>query len=90
MNTPLIKAMLAGAIMLNAWAIAVFFIRFWRKTRDRLFAWFAVGFILLGIERITLISAPTETNFPVYLIRLAAFLLFICGIVDKNRARPTR
>ena len=83
-----IKAMLAGAIMLNAWAIAVFFLRFWRKTCDRLFAWFSVAFILLGIERIDMVCFPGEPYFPVYLIRLAAFLLIICAILDKNRSRP--
>lgn len=90
MNISLVKAMLAGAIMLNAWAIAVFFVRFWRKTHDRLFAWFAVAFILLGIERVTISSVPDETYFPVYFIRLVAFLVIICAIFDKNRSRPSR
>ena len=89
MNIPIIKAMLAGAAMLNACAIAVFFLRFWRKTRDRLFAWFAVAFILLGIERISILFLGAETYFPVYFIRLAAFLLIICGILEKNRSGST-
>lgn len=83
----MIKAMLAGAIMLNAWAISVFFMRFWKKTRDRLFAWFAVAFILLGIERATTIGFAGETHFHVYLIRLVAFLLIIFAIGEKNKKR---
>jgi hypothetical protein len=81
------KTMLAGAIMLNAWAISVFFIRFWRKTRDRLFAWFALAFILLGVERVLIIMSSGEAYFHVYLVRLVAFLLIIFAVWDKNRAR---
>lgn len=83
----MIKAMLSGAIMLNAWAISLFFLRFWKKTRDRLFAWFAVAFILLGIERVTTVALPGESHFHVYLIRLAAFLVIIFAILEKNRQR---
>ena len=88
MKDPLvIRAALAGAIMLNAWAIAVFFLRFWKKTGDRLFGWFAACFTLLGIERISIMSFPEEVHFRVYLIRLAAFLMIIFAILDKNRKR---
>jgi len=83
----MIKAMLSGAIMLNAWAISVFFLRFWKKTHDRLFAWFALAFNLLGIERITIVAIPGESHFHVYLIRLVAFLLIIFAIWDKNRKK---
>lgn len=81
----MLKSMLAGAIMLNAWAIALFFVRFWKRTRDRLFGWFAVAFLLMGIERISIACLAGESHFHVYLIRLAAFLLIIFAIWDKNR-----
>ena len=48
----MLKSMLAGAIMVSAWAISVFFFRFWRKTGDRLFGLFSASFLLLGLERI--------------------------------------
>jgi hypothetical protein len=86
----MIKAMLSGAIMLNAWAISVFFLRFWKKTHDPLFAWFAVAFILLGIERISIVALPGEAYFHVYLIRLAAFLLIIFAIGQKNKSAAGR
>lgn len=79
------KAMLAGAIMVSAWAIFVFFVRFWRKTRDRLFAFFASGFLLLGIERVSIVMLSAELEFFPYLLRLCAFLLILFGILDKNR-----
>ena len=83
---PTLRAMLAGAIMLNAWAIALFFMRFWRKSHDRLFAWFALAFLLLGIERVVMVTFPGEAHFQVYLVRLLAFLFIIYGIWDKNRS----
>jgi hypothetical protein len=84
----MLKPMLAGAIMLNAWAISLFFLRFWKKTRDRLFVWFAIAFLLLGIERISIVWLPGESHFHVYLLRLAAFLLIIFAIWDKNQRGP--
>ncbi len=71
--------------MVSAWAISVFFLRFWRKTRDRLFGYFAVSFLLLGIERVSILVTEGEARSLVYLIRLGAFLLIIFAIIDKNR-----
>ena len=87
---PMFKAMLAGAIMVTACAIAVFFLRYWTKTRDRLFAFFALSFLLLGIERVSMVMVHAEKHTLVYLIRLAAFLLIIFAIVDKNRRKEKR
>ena len=78
--------MLAKAIMLNAWAISVFFLRFWKRTRDRLFLWFAMAFLLLGIEWLG-ISAVNDARFHLYLIRLLAFLMIIYAIWEKNRGK---
>lgn len=61
----MIKPMLAGAIMVSAWAIAVFFLRFWRKSSDRLFAFFAAAFLLLGIERVTIEAFRTRYSEPI-------------------------
>jgi hypothetical protein len=85
----MIKAMLAGAIMVNAWAIGVFFWRFWRKTGDWLFWCFAAAFFLLGVERVALVLWQGEGSAYVYLIRLCAFILIAAAIVGKNlRRRP--
>ena len=83
----MLNAMLAGAIMVCAWAIALFFLRFWKRTHDRLFAFFAPAFLLLGIERVVIVSVEVETRPFIYLIRLLAFLLILFAIWDKNR-RP--
>jgi hypothetical protein len=85
MNLSLIKSLLAGATMLAAWTIAFFFWRFWHKTRDRLFVFFALAFLLLGIERLCLGLAIGLAESYFYLFRLCAFLIIIYAIIDKNK-----
>jgi hypothetical protein len=78
---------LNGAIVFGFWIAALFFLRFWRSTRDRLFALFSFSFFLLGCERIVvaLLTNLGEFHFSVYFIRLLAFGMIIFGIVQKNR-----
>lgn len=81
--------LISGAMMMCCWVAALFFVRFWSKTGDRLFAAFAWAFALMGVERLVLglYSRPNEAHLSVYLVRLVAFLLLIMAIVDKNRGR---
>ena len=78
-----------GAIVMGYAVAGLFFLRFWRQTRDRLFLIFAVSFWLLGAQRLALAltaqMAESQTAF--YMIRLFAFLLILLAIVDKNRGR---
>ena len=79
---------LLGAIGMASLVASLFFARFWRATRDRFFLFFAASFCLEGINRFAIGAyagiAEDEPTF--YLIRLAAFLLIIVAIVDKNRS----
>ena len=79
---------LSGAVMLGCAAIALFFLRSWRRTGDRLFGFFALAFGLLAVERwvLALLSAAHELRYSVYTIRLAAFVVILIAIVDKNRS----
>ena len=52
--------------------VALFFLRFWRETRDRLFVIFAAAFALLGITRLALIFVLC-----LLLIILAQYLPFL-------------
>lgn len=85
--SPQLIALLQGICVLAAWAIGLVFWRFWRESRDRLFAYFATGFWLLSISWALLgLTNPAAENRPyIYGIRLVAFLLIIVAIVDKNR-----
>jgi hypothetical protein len=83
-----LPAIIAGAIIMGDWAIGLFFLRFWKRTHDRLFACFAVAFFLFGVERCVLLVLNTQADYYscVYLIRLVAFLLIVYAIINKNRA----
>lgn len=79
-----------GAIAMSCFVATVFFLKFWRKTRDRLFLMFSLAFLAMGCERIVLASTGKVAEDQVaylYLIRLAAFALILIAIVDKNRSR---
>jgi len=77
---------LSGAITMGFLICGLFFWRFWSRTHDALFAWFAVAFWLLAIGQalLALTGIPVEERSWIYLIRLAAFLLIIFAILRKN------
>lgn len=79
---------LSGATALGFLACGLFFLRFWRRTRDPLFMAFALAFALLGIGQavLALANIPTEERGSIYLIRLSAFALILFAILRKNRA----
>jgi len=81
-------AVLAGAVAMGFATIGVFFLRFWRTSRERLFLAFAAAFWLMSVGQI--LSAAQrivrEDLAIVYLPRLAAFSLIIFAIVRKNLA----
>jgi hypothetical protein len=84
------SAFLLGAVTLGCALLTLFFFRFWRTTGDRLFVFFALAFGLLGIHWALLaFTMPTYEHRPLfYLVRLAAFVLVLIAIVDKNRRAP--
>lgn len=77
----------SGAFCMAAAAVALFFLRFWRTSRDRLFAILSLAFALLALERTVLafVSLEHEGRHWIYVARLVAFGLIILGILDKNR-----
>ncbi len=66
---------------------SIFFMRYFRLTRDRLFVFFSVAFLVIALNWIGLaIADPSiETRHQVYVLRLLAFVLILIGIIDKNR-----
>ena len=82
----------AGAISMGFAVAAMFFLRFWRRTRDLLFLAFAAAFALLAANHalIALSGAPREEQTPYFLLRLAAFVLIIAAVLWKNRPKPGR
>ena len=79
---------LSGAVAFGFAMCALFFLRFWTRTREGLFLAFAIAFLMLGSVQAILALADftTEEQSSVYLIRLGAFLIIILAILRKNRA----
>jgi len=77
-----------GGSTIACLAIALFFLRFWRETGDRLFAAFAAAFFVFGVNRLilSLTDEDADGRTYAYLIRSLAFMLVVWGIVDKNRS----
>ena len=80
---------LSGAVAFGFLVCALFFLRFWRRTRDQLFMAFALAFALLGANQtvLALANIPTEHRGVLFLVRLAAFALILVAIIRKNRGR---
>ena len=77
---------LSGAATLAFLVAALFFVRFWRRTSDRLFLAFAVAFTLLAVNQglTTALDAASEAHTRSYMLRVLGFLIILAAIVDKN------
>jgi hypothetical protein len=83
----MIVEFLAGAVTLGYVVAAMFFVRFWRRTRDRLFLAFGCAFALLALNQAALhfFYVANEPASLVYALRVIAFGIILVAIVDKNR-----
>jgi hypothetical protein len=70
-----------------AFVVALFFLRFYVRTHDRLFICFSSAFLLLGVERvmISILEISNENVGLVILMRLVSLSLILAAIIDKNR-----
>jgi uncharacterized membrane protein HdeD (DUF308 family) len=80
---------LTGAIAMGSLVIALFFLRFWRNTRDRFFLYFALSFAIEGVHRVySALNDNGGEGSPLhYLIRLLAYGLILWAILEKNLPR---
>lgn len=83
----ILNSFLSGAVALSFFVCALFFLRYWSRTRDELFLSFSIAFALLatGQTILALTNLPTEERGSLYLIRLAGFSLILFAIYRKNR-----
>lgn len=79
---------LYGVIAALCWVVGLFFVGFWRRTRDRFFGYFGAAFWLLGLGRLAMavFGETNEAHRSIYLLRLVAYAVFLIAIVDKNRS----
>lgn len=77
---------LSGAVTLGFFVAALFFLRFWRRTHDRLFLAFAAAFVLLALNQslAAFLGAGDELTPYTYVLRVLGFVFILIAIVDKN------
>jgi hypothetical protein len=82
-----ITSVLMGAVAMASFVATLFFLRFWRQTRDGFFLFFAGAFGIDAATRLVLglgqVSSEAEPLF--YIARLLTFALIIVAIIQKNR-----
>jgi hypothetical protein len=77
----------SGLITMGFGVSGLFFLRYWARSKERLFLAFALAFWLLALNQGLLVMMPTvlEERSWLYLLRVAAFGLIIAAVVAKNR-----
>ncbi|GAB4193459.1 MAG: hypothetical protein OHK0022_08370 [Roseiflexaceae bacterium] len=77
-----------GMIAMGFGVAGMFFLRFWKDTRDQLFAIFALAFFVFSLNRLGLavIGQSNEAFTSLYVIRLIGFLFILVAIINKNRS----
>jgi hypothetical protein len=92
MSHPHLDFFLLGYLAAASAVVALFFLRFWKETRDFLFLAFAVFFAVQGGSRALALSTSSPNLvvgwvYWVYLLRLLAVLLVVGAILRKNFRR---
>ncbi|MCP8937150.1 DUF5985 family protein [Alsobacter sp. SYSU M60028] len=77
---------ISGLTTMGFATAGLFFLRFWTRTRDGLFAAFALSFWLLAANQAlsSYLNGQREEHTWIFLIRLAAYSLIILAVVGKN------
>jgi uncharacterized membrane protein HdeD (DUF308 family) len=81
-----LEAFLLGVVAMASITAGVFFLKFWRSTRDIFFLAFAAFFLVEAVDRVALLffSKPNEGSPWIYVARLVALLLLLSAILKKN------
>jgi Family of unknown function (DUF5985) len=83
------KLLLYGLIVGEQILLTFCFFRFWRASREPLFAFFAAGFAVMAIHRVALGFSEAgqiglEQQSSVFVWRVLSYLLILAGVVLKN------
>lgn len=85
-NHMLVEGFLLGIISTCAVMAGLFFLKFWKRTRDFLFLAFGLAFLVEGLNRgiVLILAHPSEGSAGVYLVRMLGSLLILFAILRKN------
>jgi len=76
---------LLGATTTANLVLALIFLRFYRRVRDRFFLYFTAAFGLESASQLCMWSGSySEHGVTVFVIRLVAYSLILLAILDKN------
>lgn len=78
------RLFVAGLLTMGYAVVGLYFLRFWKRSGERLFVFFAIAFAILAAQRLGLAFLTFDANW-LYGVRLLAFLLLLGGILEKNR-----
>lgn len=86
------EQMIMGAISAASYLAGLYFFRFWRRSQDRFFLYFALSFWIEAANRaaLGLWDDPSESSPFTYAVRLVAYGLILYAIWTKNRPRLRR
>jgi uncharacterized membrane protein HdeD (DUF308 family) len=82
----MIRGFLLGVIATSSLTAGVFFLKFWKQTRNSLFLAFGLAFLVEGLNRcaVLLLEKANDGSPYIYLVRLLAFLLILAAILRNN------
>lgn len=79
---------LQGGTFIASLAVALFFLRFWRLSREPLFAVLSGAFGVFALNRLLLTILESEDRrLWVYLTRAVVFVLIAAAVIAKNLDR---
>jgi hypothetical protein len=83
---------LLGVLAMGDLMAAMFFLKYWTRTKDRFFFYFIVSFGVEVVCRFLLMYTVfnSESEPLVYSLRLLSYAIILVGIADKNRSMIRR
>lgn len=86
-----LSTLMSGGLVVACAMVGLFFLRYWKATRDSFFLYFAFAFWLQGGQWLySGLTGPQNEYLPLaYLLRLAAYGLIVAAIVRKNLKTST-
>lgn len=83
----LIDGFSLGFLATASLVVAMFFLRFWARTRDFLFLSFAIAFAFEAVARTAMLFMKDVNGGGswIYVVRLCTYLLILGAIMSKNR-----
>jgi hypothetical protein len=82
---------LAGAVAMAYLVAALYFLKFWRRTKEKFFLSFAAAFALLAANQtvVVFLGPADERSGYAYVLRVVGFMLILGSIAGRNLG-PTR